>query len=95
MVMLLLTVEDTFDIPALGGLVVAPGPLIQSYQPPQTIGVTLKRPGCDDLLATLRVSEMFQTPPPKERRWLCVLRDLTAADVPIGTEVWVLDDIRL
>jgi hypothetical protein len=34
------------------------------------------------------VVHSFQTPPPKERRWACMFRELSKAEVPLGTELW-------
>ena len=85
---LLLRVEDTFEIPAFGGLVVVPGPLAQDYGSPANLEVELRMPNGSAVQATLTVQWISQTPPPKELRWGCVFRGLSKSDVPVGTEVW-------
>jgi len=85
---LLLTVEDAFDIPAWGGLVVVPGPLAHDYDGPDTLEVQLRKPDGSVAHATLTVQWISQTPPPKELRWGCIFRGLSKPDVPVGTEVW-------
>ena len=83
----LLTVEDVFDISGRG-LIIVPGPLQSEYDGPRQFEVNLKLPGGTERSATLTLEHMFQSPPPKEHRWVCVLRGLTKCDAPIGTEVW-------
>lgn len=83
-----MTVADVFDIQAWGGLVVVPGPLIAEGPARAEGPVLLKRPDGSTVTAVLRMGEIFQTPPPKERRWGCVLKGVEQADVPIGTEIW-------
>lgn len=85
---LLLRVEDTFDIPAFGGLVVVPGPLAQDYGGPAVVAVELRKPNGESAHAMLTVQWISQTPPPNELRWSCVFRGLAKSDVPVGTEVW-------
>jgi len=83
----LLTVEDRFDIPAFGGLVVVPGPLQSEYAGPLEMDVLLELPDGTSQAAHLKMQHVFQTPPPKELRWTCILTDVEKADVPIGTRV--------
>jgi hypothetical protein len=85
-----LTVEDVFDIKQRG-LIVVPGPLQAEYDGPREFPVLLKIPGGSDHHASLTLEHMFQSPPPKEYRWVCMLRGVTKADVPIGTQVWTID----
>ena len=88
----LLTVEDVFDIPGRG-LVVVPGPLVESHASPAQIAVILKRPDGQELEATASITFQFQTPPPKEHRLAMILKGLPKSDVPIGTEIWfTIDD---
>ncbi|MBB4097301.1 hypothetical protein [Sphingomonas kyeonggiensis] len=87
---LLLIVEDTFDIPSLGGLIVVPGPLQQDYHGPLELSVVLKKPDGSEQFDTLRMQHVFQTPPPKELRWVCRLTGASKNDVPIGTQVWAV-----
>lgn len=90
MAKILLVVEDAFDIAGLGGLIVVPGPLQADYDGPRgEFAVTLKTPGGTKKSAILALEHMFQSPPPKEYRWACLLRGLTKADVPLGTEIWI------
>ncbi len=42
--------------------------------------------------ASLTLEHMLQSPTPKEHRWVCMLNGLTKADVPIGTQVWTVDN---
>jgi len=89
---LLLKVEDIFDIPAFGGLVVVPGPLARDYGGPAKLEVQLRRPNDSAMQALLTVKWISQTPPPKELRWGCIFQGLSKADVPVGTEVWYEPD---
>ena len=84
-----LTVDDLFDIPAFGGLVVVPGPLQKDWRGDLNHRVLLKRPDGSGIEADLAMQHVFQTPPPKELRWTCILRGVGKEDVPIGTEVWI------
>ena len=88
MAKMLLTVEDAFEISG-PRLIVVPGPLQAEYEGPRQFAVTLKSPNGTERSATLTLEHMFQSPPPKEYRWVCLLRGLTKADVPLGTEVWI------
>lgn len=84
----LLTVEEIFDIPSWGGLVVAPGPL-ESDGPAVRGMASLKRPDGTVIAASLQLQPVFQTPFPSEARWTCLLKGVAKDDVPIGTEVWL------
>jgi hypothetical protein len=83
----LLTVEDVFDIPGRG-LIVVPGPLAHSFAAPSEISVTLKRPDGRIINATASIRFYHQTPPPKEHRLAVILKGLAKSDVPLGTEIW-------
>jgi hypothetical protein len=87
----LLTVEDVFDIPGRG-LIVVPGPLPDSFGSPTEISVSLRRPDGQVLNATASITFQFQTPPPKEHRFAVILKGPTKSDVPIGTEIWFASD---
>jgi hypothetical protein len=87
----LLTVEDVFDIPGRG-LIVVPGPLVDSFASPSEISVTLKRPDGQVIDATASITFHFQTPPPKEHRFAVILKGPAKSDVPIGTEIWFEKD---
>jgi hypothetical protein len=87
----LLTVEDVFDIPGRG-LIVVPGPLLDSFASPAEIEVLLKRPDGQELEATASITFQFQTPPPKEHRFAVILKGITKSDIPIGTEIWFTRD---
>lgn len=82
----LLTVEDVFDIPGRG-LIVVPGPLLDSFASPVEIAVLLKRPDGQEVEATASITFQFQTPPPKEHRFAVILKGISKSDVPIGTEI--------
>ena len=83
----ILTVEDVFDITGRG-LVVVPGPLEKDYAGPRELAVRLVLPDGDEKIASMRLEYVFQSPPARESRLGCILRGITKADVPIGTEVW-------
>jgi hypothetical protein len=87
----ILTVEDVFDIPGWGGLIVVPGPLIVDGPARPEGPVSLHRPDGTVVPATMRMNDVFQTPPPRERRWVCLLKGVDKADVPIGSVVWPVD----
>jgi hypothetical protein len=82
-----LTVEDVFDVTGRG-LIVVPGPLQDEYTGPRQFPVTLRTPEGIERSAILTLEHMFQLPPPKEHRWVCLLHGVTKADLPVGTEVW-------
>ena len=87
----IMTVDDVFHIEAWGGLIVVPGPLIADGPARREGPVRLKRPDGSTATATLRMGEIFQTPPPKERRWGCLLKGVDKREVTIGTEIWPID----
>jgi hypothetical protein len=87
MATLLLKVHDVFAITGRG-LVIVPGPLEAEYSGPRKFTVRLKLPDGQEYDASMTLEFVFQTPPPKERRYACLLLGLSKADVPIGTEVW-------
>jgi len=84
----ILTVEEVFDIASFGGLVVAPGPSIADGPARSEGRVSLRRPDGSTIVGSLKMQQIFQPPPPKERRWACILAGVEKADVPIGTEIW-------
>jgi hypothetical protein len=85
----LLTVEDTFEISGRG-IVAVPGPLEDEYSGPREFAVRLVLPSGSEREARLTLEQVFQTPPPIERRYACLLRGLGKADVPIGTDIWTI-----
>lgn len=85
---LLLTVENAFEISGRG-VIIAPGPLQAEYDGPRQLEVTLISPNGAEQSAILTLEHVFQSPPPKEHRWVCLLRGLTKAEVPLGAEVWL------
>lgn len=85
---LLLTVEDSFQI-AGRGVAVTPGPREDAYTGPRVFAVRLRLPSGKQLPASLQLEHIRKTPPPNVLRWVCVLKGMNRADVPIGTEVWI------
>ena len=83
----ILIVEDVFDIPNRG-LIVVPGPLEASYDGPRELAVRLLLPTGLETSASLRLEHLFQSPPPKENRLGCILKGVTREEVTIGTEIW-------
>ena len=86
----ILTIEDIFDV-AGRGLVVVPGPLVKDYTGPREAAVRLVRPNGEEKFASMRLEYVFQTPPPKEHRFTCILLGVSKVDVPTGTQVWAED----
>jgi hypothetical protein len=86
----ILIVKDVFDITGRG-LVVVPGPLEKDYAGPRELAVRLILPDGNEKVASMRLGHFFQSPPTTENRFACILRGVTKADVPIGTEVWAED----
>lgn len=84
-----LTVEDLFDIPSFDGLVAVPGPLQREWRGPLEGVAEIRRPDGTTVQASLRLQHIFQTPPPKELRWACILKNLGKDDVPVGAEIWM------
>lgn len=88
---LLMTVEDTFQIDN-NGLVIVPCPLTSEYtEPVGNVLVKVHRPDGSAITAYLLITHHFQTPPAKERRWSCMFRSLQKGDVPVGSEIWVIE----
>lgn len=87
----LLIVEDAFNIPSWGGVVVVPGPLQADGPARQDVSVLLKKRDGSISRATLSMQHTFQSPPPKELRWTCLLKGVRKEDLQIGTEVWIDD----
>lgn len=86
-----LTVEDLFDIPSFGGLIVVPGPLQKDWQTPLEGSAEIRKPDGTIACGSIRLQHVFQTPPPpKEIRWTCVLKGVDKEDVPIGAQVWMV-----
>ena len=88
---LLLTIEDTFQISGRG-LLVVPGPLVETFPGPARVTAELRKPDGTVAQADLRIEHQFQTPPPDERRYACIFQELEKSDIPIGTEVWLSRD---
>lgn len=84
----LFTVDDLFDIPGLG-LIVMPGPLARDWIGPRELGVRLRLPSGDEKPASMRLDHTFPGLPGEHERLACILKGVTKADVPIGTEVWL------
>lgn len=86
---LLLKVEDVFDIKGRG-LVLAPDVSIDTLPQPHPRTVTLKF--ADETtreVETVFIRPRFYPPPQKPVGYLCELKEVKKADVPIGTEVWI------
>lgn len=83
----LLTIEDRFELRSIG-LVLAPEPELHAV-----VGgrgeAELRRPDGSRALVDLEMLYSFPVPTPPVRRWTVLLRGLSAADVPLGTEVWL------
>ena len=88
---LVLTVEETFFITGLGGLIVEPGPLRRDWSLPMRLAVELRKPDGENVQASLSLRHTHQSPPAREPRMGCVLEGLNKEDVPIGTQIWVCD----
>jgi hypothetical protein len=88
---LLLVVEDSFDIRGRG-LIVVPGPHADALERPSTFRVELHLPDGTrrEARAILRWEFSLPSPPASQRRYTCILEDVSRPDVPPGTEVWFL-----
>jgi hypothetical protein len=80
-------VEDAFQIPGRGCVVVPGLPLGGEIQARIGDGVLLKRPDGSELATTIRGFELGGGSEVAASAML--LADVTKADVPIGTEVWL------
>lgn len=92
MAMLVLTVEDTFQLPTIRGLVVVPGPVQAEWKGSARHRVELRKPDGSTCDAMLTLHLEFTRPRAKVPRLACVLEGLRKDDVPIGTEVWLLEE---
>lgn len=91
---LLSIVKDVFEISGRG-LVVVPGiPLTCEFVMQLGDALLLKRP--DGTEASTRVTgiEMSSGPKPLPFRPLLLGSHLTKADVPVGTEIWIVAPLR-
>ena len=88
----LLTVDATFLIERRG-VVVTPKIPVDCYSGARSRPVLLRTP--DGLERTVRASLDIPrvSPPHPALYYLCLLADLTKDDVPIGTEIWIDDDV--
>jgi hypothetical protein len=84
---LIMTIEDSFQIPGRG-LVIVPAPLVSSLHGPANLKVSLHRPNGSKIEVEMLVTHHFLTPAPQEPRWGCILPSLQQHEVPNGTEVW-------
>lgn len=87
-----LTIEARFQLKGRG-LLVVPGPLLEDFSGPATLAAELRKPDGTTRAAELSIIYIFIKPPPRERRWACILKGLRKDDVPIGTEVWLHEAI--
>lgn len=90
----LILVEDTFQVTGRG-LVIVPGPLREEVTGIGSLPVELRKPSGERVQARLTLTHTHQSPPaPPElaKRWTSILRGVGKEDVPIGTEVWELEE---
>jgi hypothetical protein len=86
-----LVIGDAFSVGRLG-VVIAPGPLESSYEGPREMMVRLRTPSGDEQVAPLKLEAVLGLKPvPLKRRWACRLPSAKLSDVPIGTEVWLVE----
>ena len=90
---LILTVEDLFQLTGRG-LVLAPevpedAVPVTGNQTRFTALVRLVRPDSTRLHISAVIAVEFCFP--GRHKWVCYPRGVTNADIPIGTEVWLLD----
>ena len=87
----LFVVEGTFTIFGQG-IVLVPGVL--KYEPGPRVApgsvVELRRPNGTTVATTIRAIEWFQSPTQPSAP-LLMPPELTNADVPVGTEVWLVE----
>jgi len=92
----LLRVEDVFEIQRLG-VILAPGLPIddQRTRALKKINVVLVRPDGSETEHEAEITYPFVVPTPEEPQNICRLPNAKKADVPIGTEVWLLKSTAL
>jgi len=88
----LLTVDDTFVIEGRG-VIVTPKIPVDAYSGARSRAVMLRTPDGHERTARASLDIPRVSPPPPAFYYLCLLVDLTKDDVPIGTEVWLDDDV--
>jgi hypothetical protein len=86
----LFKVEDTFQISRLG-LVLAPGMPLDSYDGPRQVNLKLVKSDGEELMIPAEVYYPFLIPAPKEPKNLILIRSLSRSEVPIGTDVWLIE----
>jgi translation elongation factor EF-Tu-like GTPase len=91
MARLLFTVEDTFMIEGRG-LVPLPG-IVPQGDEQFRVGdpISLKRPDGSEIEWTIGGLELL-SPPPPQHYVVVLLKGLSKDDVPIGTEIWSVDN---
>jgi len=88
----LLTVDDTFLIEGRG-VIVAPNIPVDSYSGARSRTVILRTPDGRERATRASFDIPRVSPPPRAFYYLCFLAGLTKDHVPIGTEVWIDDDV--
>lgn len=83
----LITVEDRFELRSVG-LALLPEPELGAFEGGPGEG-ELRRPDGSRLRVKLDLVYAFPVPTPAVRRWTVLLRGLSAADAPVGIELWV------
>jgi hypothetical protein len=89
----LFKVEDHFQI-INKGLIVSPGIHLEHYEGPRNIVLLLKKP---DNIQVKEIAKIFYSfPVPaldnKNKKLTVLFPHLNKEDVPIGTEIWFVDD---
>ena len=88
----LLTVCDTFLVEGRG-VIVVPEISVDSYSGARSRHVTLRKPDGQSVSASAVLDIPLVSPPPPAPYYLCTLIGLIKNEVPIGTEIWIDDDL--
>ena len=90
---LLCHVEDTFQITGRG-LIIVPGfPASQyRFEANQRVRVVPATGGSFECDAYFQIP--FQSPPPSVPSFLCALLGVSKQDVPVGSQIWLLDQSK-
>lgn len=85
---LLSKIEDVFDVTGRG-IIIAPGFPIAAYRFSREYDALIKHGG-GTRMCKATFSVPFQSPPPKEVSYYCHLSGIAKAEIPIGSELWLV-----
>jgi len=87
----LFKVEDCFQL-TNAGLAVTPGIPLEYYEGSSDVVLLLKKPNGQQVEENAKIFYSFPVPTPDNKMLTVLFPDLTKDDIPIGTDVWLIND---